>query len=1024
MERVLVASVLVIGGVVAAITVIFAIIPSVTRSSQAVGEAGLAATEVSRTRIEIVAIHEQRDTVVAWVKNVGADTIPSIDKSDVFLRERHADRFYRISFSSAADGSESPTRTWTGDLQQRGLPWAPDQTLQVRIALTGDDRLRTCQYQVLRVFTPLGQLAEKEFLATTPPDAAMRYSITRTVSSKDTLSITGDFSFDGVADQLIGTPTISIDTDSTGDGGTGDLGATAMIISGDASTWSHEFQVPASGGNDGTARVTIAHLGDCWAKRSANSTGTTFEIDNTAPTISGDDLQGSTSGNDTITIKERAESPPEPFKPQDGEWGPADDEFIIKAVTGDGSSRTLDLTNATFNPATGATTTLIVTLDLEFAFLKNGELVSVTPVKDAVTDLPGNAMPGAEVVGTVAVTGDQGTPSLPQGSLFGATVHSPEVTGDTITITFDEGVRPSSGDDFSSGDFASMRSPGTAAPFDLTNATFSLSSGNRRTLIIYLNAVTDNAFLINTNNVAVKPATGAIVDLAGNVLPDDEIVSTALNSGDETAPTIPVANITGTTVQSTSDTITIVFDEEVRNPQGGFTFLTTDFTIESPDNFSIPLTGDATVSLSGDKRTLTITLDGSVDGPFLVNGETIAVTPATGKILDLAGNPLSAGKVFGTTVNAGDTDAPIIPVTSIVGTTIQDAGDTIVLTFNEEVKSTGGFDKDDFNSIQSPDGTGLNLTEATFVLSGDKRTLTITLNESAPDNAFLKTGDVVSITPSADSILDLAGNSLASAKVLGTPTNSGDAVAPTLGTGDITGETIQGAGDKITLTFSEAMRPADGDFSFNDLTIHSGDTTLAIDNATFTLSPDRKTLEIILNEADPDFAALDNGNTIDVTPTTDKILDLAGNSLAADKVVSVNVIAGDTTPPTVTLSYSFTRSLRSGDSLSITGDFSEGMAFAPTIAIEVDSTGDGGTGDFSATAMTGNSVGTGDTRWSFIFTVPGDEGNNGTAAIHHLRHRPGGQRKYCRHQQHLHHRQHPAYARRGEHHWRHGPGRQ
>ena len=100
------------------------------------------------------------------MKNVGAISIQGIDKSDVFLRERDADRFHAITYYS---GAGNTNKTWTGDLKEKDLSWNPKDTLLVDIALTGDDSLRTCEYHVLRIYTPNGEVGRRLSWQRRPP---------------------------------------------------------------------------------------------------------------------------------------------------------------------------------------------------------------------------------------------------------------------------------------------------------------------------------------------------------------------------------------------------------------------------------------------------------------------------------------------------------------------------------------------------------------------------------------------------------------------------------------------------------------------------------------------------------------------------------------------------------------------------------------------------------------------------------------------------------------------------------------
>ncbi|NBT05117.1 MAG: hypothetical protein EBS94_17180, partial [Proteobacteria bacterium] len=79
----------------------------------------------------------------------------------------------------------------------------------------------------------------------------------------------------------------------------------------------------------------------------------------------------------------------------------------------------------------------------------------------------------------------------------------------------------------------------------------------------------------------------------------------------------------------------------------------------------------------------------------------------------------------------------------------------------------------------------------------------------------------------------------------------------------------------------------------------------------------------------------------------------------------------DTTAPTVALTYSPNRAVKSGDSVTVTATFSEAMASSPTIAIAVPS---GGTNAVTSTAMTSTSS----SVWTYAYTVGT---GNGTATV-------------------------------------------
>src|SRR3989344_4496063 len=169
-------------------------------------------------------------------------------------------------------------------------------------------------------------------------------------------------------------------------------------------------------------------------------------------------------------------------------------------------------------------------------------------------------------------------------------------------------------------------------------------------------------------------------DLAGNTGND---LSNAAFTIDSTAPTIPVATLTGTTVQAGNDTITVVFSEPVLADDG--TWSANEFSvIESPNGTALNLTG-AVFSYAG--STLTITLLEANE--YLQNGDFVAVTPAAGKIEAPAGNALAETEIVGTTAVIGDVAAPTVALTYSPDRPVKDADTvTITATFNETILNT------------------------------------------------------------------------------------------------------------------------------------------------------------------------------------------------------------------------------------------------------------------------------------------------------------------------------------------------
>lgn len=141
---------------------------------------------------------------------------------------------------------------------------------------------------------------------------------------------------------------------------------------------------------------------------------------------------------------------------------------------------------------------------------------------------------------------------------------------------------------------------------------------------------------------------------------------------------------------------------------------------------------------------------------------------------------------------------------AIIGTTIQGGNDTIVITFDESVTAVdGNWSSNEFASIESPIGVSLSLTNASFVYSGNILTITLDFNT---DNAYLKNGNIIAVTPALEAIVDNTSNFLPNNEVQGTTMITGDIIAPMVALTydpDRTAEYTDFI--TITATFSESL---------------------------------------------------------------------------------------------------------------------------------------------------------------------------------------------------------------------------
>ncbi len=547
------------------------------------------------------------------------------------------------------------------------------------------------------------------------PTVDLAYDLARPVKDADILNITATFS-----EAMAATPQIAIATP-----GGGDVAATGMTIGIDNTQWTYALDVPAGTDEDGTATVTITGA-DLAGNASGTPTNNTFTIDNTRPGVSA--IVGTTivGAGDTVIITFS-----ETVTAEDGDLTDGDEFTSIEY-----DDTALTLTNATFALEDSQ---LTITLDeaTDLDYLVNGNNVTVTLAggADGILDAALNEMlSGAEnsITSSAAVDGDVTPPTI---------INIVAEDADTIGVTLSEAVLPADGT-WSPNEFFLIENP-AGAPVNVTNATVTADNnpglGMATVLTIDLNAPIDGATLDVAQTVSVTPDTGAINDLAGNLLAADKV-----SSGEATAPTI--TDVEGTTIQGAGDTVVLTFSEPVSAADG--TWSVNEFTrIEAPNGTDlVPI--NATFSPStGSTSTLTFTLDEATDGEYLVNGEAVSATPAANAIVDADGNAVANTEVAAADVVDGDVTLPTID--SIVGTVL--LADTIRIDFSEAVVPA--------DNTWTVDGeftvTGADLAGATFApVGGITTTLIITL---ATD---LTPGDTLTVTPVVDEILDLAGNAM------------------------------------------------------------------------------------------------------------------------------------------------------------------------------------------------------------------------------------------------------------------------
>jgi len=578
------------------------------------------------------------------------------------------------------------------------------------------------------------------------------------------------------------------------------------------------------------------------------------------------------NGNDTIVIGFNTEVQP-------ADEGPWDADVFTSVKHG---TTSVSLVGASYTPASGLTDTLTITLDETNAYLVRGATMYVTPALNAIKDAAGNFAPITEKTGS-AVSGDTVVPTFTiayytdSGLTTLLTNNYMKVGTYYIKITANEAL--------SAAPTISIAADGTAN--DVTNAATTAVASSTK-VFKYTRTIASDAA---ATGEAIEAITITGTDLAGNTATNYAV------SGEKYTDTVVpiIASVVGQTIAGAGDKIVITFTEasgEIATP-AATAWSAAAFTYIKCGTVTLGLPDAASAYVYGSK-VLTITLANNTENAYLVNDAALVVKAVASAIKDTAGNAVAATDKTGSVSNK-ETGTPTFTVAGAVKT----GDDTITITFNETVRPADGTWSANEFTIESPNGAPLNINHATFApATGMAGSLTITLNE-ATDGAFLVVGDAVKVyrvTSPTDAVLDLAGNAVSTASA------SSPAVAdPALPTiTSIVGTTIQGAGDTIVITFSEAVTPAESTpvWSSNELVIQSPDESgLTLTNAVFSIDETNKILTVTLKESE---AYLVNGNLVLVTPGENDIKDADGNFVAITEVPSVDEVGGDEVLPTIT----------------------------------------------------------------------------------------------------------------------------
>jgi uncharacterized repeat protein (TIGR02059 family) len=308
------------------------------------------------------------------------------------------------------------------------------------------------------------------------------------------------------------------------------------------------------------------------------------------------------------------------------------------------------------------------------------------------------------------------------------------------------------------------------------------------------------------------------------------------------------------------------------------------------DATSVPLSGDfivslndaiinsATVSVAVSGSTVTLTLSSNT----IANGIRVDVLYAAGlnKIQDLAGNFADGFEKTRVTNLVPDTTAP-----TVISRVSNAAGDKIIITFSEPLNAARLPLVSDIALVF--DGVRYDPANYTMSIVGSVFTFTLT----GPKIRFGQTLRLSYTRNLSDSNLwvqDLAGN-----LVNNSVSQSVDNLVPDTAVPLVTSAQTSILGDKITLTFNQAL-DAGGVPSLSHLTLHVGGSIYSSSNITTAVSG---TTVVLTLTGDP----IAHGQPVSLTYSGDEIRRSNGIQAAVFANLTVVNAVPDTTAPVVLL---------------------------------------------------------------------------------------------------------------------------
>ena len=151
MEKTVATALFLIATVIAAVAVMNAVMPAVGRGTSALVAASNAASSQLKTDVKIVFAtgDTTSNQITFWMKNVGAEKVRAIDKSDLFLTTPTT--VSRIPYDEG-------TEFWTYSMEN-GTDWVQGVTVKVTIQLTS---VAAGSYAI-NFIVPNGSSATREF---------------------------------------------------------------------------------------------------------------------------------------------------------------------------------------------------------------------------------------------------------------------------------------------------------------------------------------------------------------------------------------------------------------------------------------------------------------------------------------------------------------------------------------------------------------------------------------------------------------------------------------------------------------------------------------------------------------------------------------------------------------------------------------------------------------------------------------------------------------------------------------------